>query len=235
LSHHASHFAECFRCRHHRACRCRCSCIPLVNSREKQIRTASSTTTKTWRSHSIETRTVPSIPVRIYLCLCFCSIFLSCCRIHHVVFALFRELHDDVWKEILDRMHQSNIRNFTIYYHEETSTLFQCFEWVGHWRYYNENNRTLPSKEQEKVIFDQDMKAIAEDTVTRKWWKECEPCQDPFSQWKSGSNVLSEGGSGNWWAPLECVNHCGHWPTAYSEQQRDPDFVRLDATMAADT
>jgi L-rhamnose mutarotase len=156
-------------------------------------------------------------------------------RLKREQYRRYRELHDDVWKQVLDRMHQSNIRNFTMYYHEETSTMFQCFEWVGHWKYYNENNKTLPSKEQEKVLFDQDMKAIAEDAVTRKWWKECEPCQEPFSQWKAGSKLLSERGSGNWWAPLECVNHCGHWPTAYSKQQGDPDFVGLEATMAAES
>lgn len=132
----------------------------------------------------------------------------------------YRELHDNVWKAILDRMYQSNIRNFTIYYHKETNTLFQHFEWVGHWK---------NPQDDEAKIFGQDMDAIAADPVTREWWIECEPCQEPFSQWKSGFKPPSAGGAGEWWAPLECVTHCGHWPLAYSSQQRDPDFLPLSS------
>jgi L-rhamnose mutarotase len=117
-------------------------------------------------------------------------------------------------------MYQSNIRNFTIYYHKETSTLFQHFEWIGHLEH---------PEQDEKAVFQNDMDAIAADPVTREWWRECEPCQEPFSQWKAWSkrNPPSEGGAGEWWAPLECVTHCGHWPLAYSSQRRDPDFVPL--------
>ena len=137
----------------------------------------------------------------------------------------YRELHDDVWEQVLERMYKSNIRNFVIYYHKETSTMFQSFEWVGHWQ--QARNKRPLSRAKENELFEADMRAIADDPVTRKWWKECEPCQEPFSQWKRGSTLLSNGGTGDWWANLECVNHCGHWPTAYSEQRRDPDFVRM--------
>jgi len=135
----------------------------------------------------------------------------------------YRELHDEVWPDVLRRMSRSNIRNFTIYYHEETNTLFSHYEWIGHWK--------LPprsTKRQEHEAFDRDMKAISDDPVTRKWWKECEPCQAPFRQWPSNAKLLSDGGNDDWWSPLECVNHCGHWPTAYSNQRRDPDFLKLD-------
>jgi len=83
------------------------------------------------------------------------------------------------------------------------------------------------SKKQEKEFFDADMKAIADDPITREWWKECEPCQETFPQWPASSPLPSAGGQGDWWAPLECVNHCGHWPVAYSSQQRDPDFLTM--------
>jgi hypothetical protein len=43
----------------------------------------------------------------------------------------YRELHDAVWSDVLTRMNASNIRNFSIFYHEETSTLYQSFEWIG--------------------------------------------------------------------------------------------------------
>ena len=44
----------------------------------------------------------------------------------------YRELHDEVWEAVLQRMYDSNMRNFTIYYHKETSTMFHHFEWIGH-------------------------------------------------------------------------------------------------------
>lgn len=138
----------------------------------------------------------------------------------------YRELHDAVWPQVLQRMHESNIRNFSIYYHSETGTMFQTFEWVGHLRYYQEYGRMV-DKNEEKKLFDTDMEDIANDEVTRRWWKECESCQDPFSQWKPGSRLLSDGGGGDWWAPLECVNHCGYWPVGYSKTSQDPDFVKL--------
>lgn len=139
----------------------------------------------------------------------------------------YRELHDHVWDDVLQRMHRSNIRNFVIYYHQETHTLFHSFEWIGHWKNHDKAN--------EQALLQADMDAIANDAVTRQWWKECEPCQIPFSQWKSGQPLLSDGGSGDWWAPLECFAHCGHWPTAYSTQSRDPDFVPLSLKKKAAT
>lgn len=143
----------------------------------------------------------------------------------------YRELHDNVWPQVLQRMYESNIRNFTIYYHKETSTLFQSFEWTGHWTASTRTDEPL-TKEQEQELFDRDMAAIANDPITRKWWVECEPCQEPFGQWKSGSLPLSQGGSGDWWGPLECVCHCGYWPTAYSNESHDPDFVKLEENHA---
>lgn len=133
----------------------------------------------------------------------------------------YRELHDAVWPEVLERMRRSHIRNFCIYYHPETSTLFSHFEWTGHW-----GSKKL-TKEQEQAVFDADMKAVSTDPVVRRWWKECEPCQEPFAQWLTSAVKLSDGGDGDWWAPLECVCECGHWPVAYSSKEWNPDFVRL--------
>lgn len=134
----------------------------------------------------------------------------------------YRELHDKVWMDVLQRMYQSNIRNFTIYYHEETNTLYQHFEWIGHW--------PLTKNQTEKEAFDADMDAIANDPITKLWWKECEPCQEPFQKqfWEQSTALLpSEGGKGPWWTPLECVSHCGYWPIQYSNQPYDPDFVTM--------
>jgi L-rhamnose mutarotase len=131
----------------------------------------------------------------------------------------YRQLHDHVWLQVLDRMTQSNVRNFTVYYHEETHTLFQHFEWIGHWG---------KPKEDEKELFQADMRAIAQDPIVRKWWSECEPCQQPFSHWPKDAEPPSRGNSqDSWWSPMECVAHCGHWPVAFAQSQRDPDFVTM--------
>lgn len=137
-------------------------------------------------------------------------------------FARYTELHDKVWEGVLERMYKSNMRNFTIYYHAETSTLFHHFEWVGHW-YRGDSNASTP--EQEREWFDADMQAVAADPVVKEWWIQCEPCQEPFSQWIAGSPPPSEGGQGDWWAPLVNLTHCGHWPVEYSDERRDPDFI----------
>ena len=139
-------------------------------------------------------------------------------KLKREMFDRYTELHDAVWDSVLERMYESNIRNFTIYYHEETSTMFSHFEWIGHW-----HRNCSPSEE--KAMFEADMKAIADDPITREWWKQCEPCQEPFSQWPAEARPPSEGGQGDWWAPLQCLNHCGHWAMNYSNQRRDPDFV----------
>jgi L-rhamnose mutarotase len=167
---------------------------------------------------------------------------------------LYTQLHDAVWDQVLERMSRSNIRNFTIYYHEETNTLFQHFEWIGHW-YLPSTNDTLVVAVEEATQFQHDMDAIANDPIVLKWWSYCEPCQQPFSQWrrtKVNDNKYhaaaaadddddhhhhhdplvppppppSQGGQGgDWWAPLKCLTHCGHWAIQYSPLLRDPAWV----------
>lgn len=96
----------------------------------------------------------------------------------------YRELHDSIWEDVLKRMQSSNIRNFVIYYHEETQTLFQHFEWIGHFGKKYGHNRDEPplSRVEEDRLFEADMLSILNDPMTRIWWKECEPCQVPFAQ-----------------------------------------------------
>jgi len=153
--------------------------------------------------------------------------FGAAIRLKREKYRRYRELHDNIWPAVLERMYQSNIRNFVIYYHEQTSTMFQSFEWIGHWTTTTAKGRPFfLSPQEERQLFDRDMKAIADDPITRKWWKECEPCQEPF-QHDVCHPPPSEGGSGDWWSPMECVCHAGHWPTTYSCQRYDPEFAKL--------
>ena len=85
----------------------------------------------------------------------------------------YRELHADTWPGVLDRLRESNIQNYSIYIMETEGRkyLFSYCEYTGQ-------------------DFESDMKAIADDPETRRWWKETDPCQiqlptrQPGAKWK---------------------------------------------------
>ncbi len=90
----------------------------------------------------------------------------------------YRELHANAWPTVIDRIRQSNIRNYSIYITEIEGKkyLFSYFEYIGR-------------------DFDADMQAIAEDPETRRWWKETDPCQIQLPTRKPGAN----------WSDMEMV------------------------------
>jgi len=105
-------------------------------------------------------------------------------------------------------MFEHNMRDFTVWLHEETNQMFHQFVYIGD-------------------DFDADMAAVGADPVVRFWWTFCEPCQEPL-HWQGPPP--SQGGTGDpkypgeWWAPLKQVNHCGGWSTAWSSSWPDPNF-----------
>ncbi|KAJ9446721.1 L-rhamnose mutarotase [Diplonema papillatum] len=115
----------------------------------------------------------------------------------------YTQLHDTTWVEVLETMYNANMRNFQVYLHEETMQMFSHWEYVG-------------------SDLDADMKKVSDSPIIRFWWSYCEPCQEPL-HW-SGPPP-SQGGKGEWWAPLKPLNHCGAWPIAYADEYPDPDFV----------
>jgi L-rhamnose mutarotase len=89
-------------------------------------------------------------------------------------------LHKYVWPEVLNRIRESGIRNYSIYLGELDDGklyLFSYFEYVG-------DN------------FDEDMKSIGNDPVTREWWKLTDPLQNRIKntptgdQWKAMTEVF---------------------------------------------
>lgn len=72
----------------------------------------------------------------------------------------YRDLHANVWPSVLRRIEQSNIRNYSIYTTEISGEkyLFSYFEYVG-------------------SNLDDDLKAMALDEDTQRWWKETDECQ----------------------------------------------------------
>ncbi len=71
----------------------------------------------------------------------------------------YEEYHAAVWPEVLQRLELSNIRNYSIFRHDEL--LFSYFEYVGD-------------------DFEADMQAIADDPATQRWWSIQMPLQRPL-------------------------------------------------------
>jgi L-rhamnose mutarotase len=88
----------------------------------------------------------------------------------------YKRLHAAVWPEVLATITTCNIRNYSIYLIGDQ--LFAYFEYIG-------------------VDFEADMKAMAADPATQRWWKVTEPCQEPVPAAKKGE----------WWAQMEEVFH----------------------------
>ena len=88
----------------------------------------------------------------------------------------YKELHADVWPDVLKRLKASNITNYSIFLREPENLMFGYWEYTG-------------------TDFEADMAAIGEDPVTREWWAVCGPMQRPLDSRKDDE----------WWAGMEQV------------------------------
>lgn len=77
----------------------------------------------------------------------------------------YERLHAETWPEVLATIHNCNIRNYSIFRHE--NLLFAYFEYIGD-------------------DFAADMAKIAEDPKTREWWSHTDPMQEPLPSRQSG-------------------------------------------------
>jgi L-rhamnose mutarotase len=91
--------------------------------------------------------------------------------------AYYRQLHANPWPAVLEKINECNIRNYSIFL-LNNEMLFAYFEYIGD-------------------DFDADMKKMAADPETQRWWKETDPCQETL-----GLNP------GEWWHSMEEVFHC---------------------------
>ena len=82
----------------------------------------------------------------------------------------YLRLHADVWPEVLKQIHDSGMRNYTIFLRD--GFLFAYFEYVG-------------------VDFEADMARMAEDPVTQDWWKLTDPCQQPIETAAPGEHWVT--------------------------------------------
>jgi L-rhamnose mutarotase len=93
----------------------------------------------------------------------------------------YRRLHAQVWPEVLHTLRACHVRDYTIFLRrldDGRDYLFGTFEHHGQ-------------------DFAADMRRMAADPATQRWWSLCEPCQEP----------LRERAAGEWWAEMEVVFH----------------------------
>lgn len=88
----------------------------------------------------------------------------------------YKRLHQSVWPEVLKTIKDCHIQNYTIFYKD--GYLFSYYEYTG-------------------TDYEGDMRKMAEDAVTQKWWTLCKPCQEPLETRREGE----------WWAEMEEVFH----------------------------
>jgi len=91
----------------------------------------------------------------------------------------YNRLHAAVWPGVADMITQCNIRNYSIYLRrlpDGNFYLFSYFEYIG-------------------TDLQADMKAMADDPETQRWWKETDPCQIQLPGRQPGAN----------WSDMEMV------------------------------
>lgn len=71
----------------------------------------------------------------------------------------YKKYHQAVWPEVLSRITDCNIRNYSIFL--RNGILFSYFEYIG-------------------SDFDADMAKMAADAKTQEWWAITNPMQKPF-------------------------------------------------------
>ncbi|MBE9583442.1 L-rhamnose mutarotase [Mucilaginibacter sp. JRF] len=79
--------------------------------------------------------------------------------------AYYKKLHAVPWPGVVKKIGECNIHNYSIYLQkiEDKYYLFSYFEYTGN-------------------DFDADMKKMAADSLTQKWWKQTAPTQLPLAQ-----------------------------------------------------
>ncbi len=85
------------------------------------------------------------------------------------------KLHAETWPEVLAMIRECNIRNYSIFLgtlDDGNLYLFSYFEYTG-------------------KDFEADMKRMAADPNTQRWWKVTDPCQVPQKNRKKGEHWMT--------------------------------------------
>lgn len=89
--------------------------------------------------------------------------------------AYYKKLHADPWPSVNRRLKESHIQNYSIHLREIEGKLylFSYLEYTG-------------------KDWDADMKKIADDPETQRWWKETDPCQSPLPDAAAKGKIWSD-------------------------------------------
>ena len=90
----------------------------------------------------------------------------------------YKRVHAAVWPDILAKISECHIRNYSIFLREPENLLF------GYWEYHGSDWAADAAK-------------MAADPRTQEWWDVCMPMQQP----------LPSRAEGEWWAMAEEVFH----------------------------
>jgi len=87
----------------------------------------------------------------------------------------YRDLHAHAWPGVNKMIKECHIRNFSIHEREIDGKLylFAYLEYTGR-------------------DFDADMKKMAADPETQRWWKETDPCQSPLPDAAAKGKIWSD-------------------------------------------
>lgn len=88
----------------------------------------------------------------------------------------YKELHANPWDDVLERLRERNILNFSIFLREPENLLFSYWEYTG-------------------SDFDADFEKTKDDPRAREWWALTGPLQRP----------LDSRADGEWWSPMEQI------------------------------
>jgi L-rhamnose mutarotase len=81
----------------------------------------------------------------------------------------YKALHAEVWPQVLARLREAHVHNYSIFLREPENLLF------GYWEYHGSD-------------FAADMAHVAADPETKKWWRLCAPCQLPLASRDDGEH-----------------------------------------------
>ena len=87
--------------------------------------------------------------------------FGSISRVKPEKLEYYKKLHANPWPQINAIIKECNIENYSIYYHD--GRVFTYYEYNGD-------------------DYEADMAKMAADPETQRWWDECIPCLDPYTE-----------------------------------------------------
>lgn len=89
--------------------------------------------------------------------------------------AYYRQLHANPWPAVNKKLKECNIRNYSIHLKEIDGKLllFSYLEYTG-------------------TDWEGDMKKMAADPETQRWWKETDPCQQPLPDAAAQGKIWSD-------------------------------------------